>query len=95
MSEAPLYGGGVYQGLRGASVRQARPEHDLLKQPFRSRAKWEQLKSSKGLIPESQGLDCLMCAMFAQQREGYFTEMCSGSEAGSYLRLIDLCITQE
>jgi len=23
-----------------------------------------------------------------------FTEMCSGSEAGSYLRLIDLCITQ-
>jgi len=23
----------------------------------------------------------------------YFTEMCSGSEAGSYLRLIDLCIT--
>ena len=24
----------------------------------------------------------------------YFTELCSGSEAGSYLRLIDLCITQ-
>ena len=24
----------------------------------------------------------------------YFTEMCSGSEAGSYLRLMDLCITQ-
>jgi len=24
----------------------------------------------------------------------YFTEMCSGSEAGSYLRLIDFCITQ-
>jgi len=24
----------------------------------------------------------------------YFTEMWSGSEAGSYLRLIDLCITQ-
>ena len=24
----------------------------------------------------------------------YFTEMCSGSEAGSYLRLIDLCITK-
>ena len=24
----------------------------------------------------------------------HFTEMCSGSEAGSYLRLIDLCITQ-
>ena len=24
----------------------------------------------------------------------YFTEMCSGSEVGSYLRPIDLCITQ-
>jgi len=24
----------------------------------------------------------------------YFTEMCSGFEAGSYLRLIDCCITQ-
>ena len=24
----------------------------------------------------------------------YFTEMCSGCEAGSYLKLIDLCITQ-
>ena len=24
----------------------------------------------------------------------YFTEMCSGSEAGSYVRFIDLCITQ-
>ena len=24
----------------------------------------------------------------------YFTEMCSDSEAGSYLRLIDFCITQ-
>ena len=27
----------------------------------------------------------------AQRR---FTEMCSGSEAGSYLRLIDFCITE-
>ena len=24
----------------------------------------------------------------------YFTEMCSGSEAGSYLRLVERCITQ-
>ena len=24
----------------------------------------------------------------------HFTEMCSGSEAGSYLKLIDACITQ-
>ena len=29
-----------------------------------------------------------------QFENNYFTEMCSGSEAGSYLRLIDFCITQ-
>jgi len=29
-----------------------------------------------------------------QTSEDYFTEMCSGSEAGSYLRLIDFSITQ-
>jgi len=28
------------------------------------------------------------------RENNYFTEMCSGSEEGSYLRLIDLCITQ-
>ena len=27
-------------------------------------------------------------------QNNYFTEMCSGSEAGSYLRRIDFCITQ-
>jgi len=27
-------------------------------------------------------------------RNNHFTEMCSGTEAGSYLRLIDSCITQ-
>ena len=29
-----------------------------------------------------------------QFKTNYFTEICSGSEAGSYLRLIDFCITQ-
>ena len=29
-----------------------------------------------------------------QYENNYFTEICSGSEAGSYLRLIDFCITQ-
>ena len=28
------------------------------------------------------------------QNQIQFTEMCSGSEAGSYLRLLDSCITQ-
>jgi len=27
-------------------------------------------------------------------RHNYFTEMCSGSEEGSYLRLMDFCITR-
>jgi len=27
-------------------------------------------------------------------KNNYFTEMCSGSEEGWYLRLIDVCITQ-
>jgi len=27
-------------------------------------------------------------------KNNYLSEMCSGSETGSYLRLIDLCITQ-
>jgi len=30
----------------------------------------------------------------SQSKINHFTEMCSGSEAGSYLRLIDFCITQ-
>ena len=30
----------------------------------------------------------------SQCKNSYFTEMCSGSEAGSYLRLIDFCITR-
>ena len=27
-------------------------------------------------------------------KNNYFTEMCSGSEEGSYLMLVDLCIAQ-
>ena len=34
----------------------------------------------------------LLCA--SQFKNNYFTEMCSGSEAVSYLRLIDFWITQ-
>ena len=30
----------------------------------------------------------------SQFKNNYFTEMCSGSEEGSYLMLIDFCITQ-
>ena len=30
----------------------------------------------------------------SQCKNNYLTEMCSGSGAGSYLRLMDFCITQ-
>jgi len=36
-----------------------------------------------------------MCPCFRFRfKNNYFSEMCSGSEEGSYLRLIDFCITQ-
>jgi len=34
------------------------------------------------------------CPTLDLWRGNYFTEMCSGSEAGSYARLIDCCITE-
>ena len=37
--------------------------------------------------------DSTPTAHSSQFENNYFTEMCSGSEAGSYLRLIDFCIT--
>ena len=36
----------------------------------------------------------LACYHELKSTDMHFTEMCSGSEAGSYLRLIDSCITQ-
>ena len=33
-------------------------------------------------------------SVFRSFKNNYFTEMCSGSEVGSYARFIDLCITQ-
>jgi len=37
---------------------------------------------------------CLFGGWGSQFKNNYFTEMCSGSEEGSYVRLIDLCTTQ-
>jgi len=44
------------------------------------------------LRPEGVAKSMARCSMFGRN---YFTEMRSGSEAGSYLRLIDFCITLE
>ena len=46
------------------------------------------LDPRRGLLP--LGGSCVR----GQFENNYFTEVCSGSEEGSYLRLIDLCITQ-
>jgi len=46
-------------------------------------------------IPASPDLrPCRSSRVTHQFKNNQSTEMCSGSEAGSYLRLIDLCITQ-
>ena len=35
-----------------------------------------------------------VCSPTSQSKNKYLEETCSGSDEGSYLRLIDLCITQ-
>jgi len=48
--------------------------------------------SSDVILPAREVDDVhLPCSQF---KNTYFAETCSGSEAGSYLRLIDFCITQ-
>jgi len=37
----------------------------------------------------------MLASTHSHFKNNYFAEMCSGSEAGSYLRLIDFCITQQ
>jgi hypothetical protein len=44
-----------------------------------------------GSGPAESGWDAIASS---QSESSYFTETCSGSEAGSYLRLIDFFITQ-
>jgi len=50
---------------------------------------------STGSTTEPAGIaEGLVVCGSSQFKNNYFTEMCSGSEEGSYLRLIDVCITQ-
>jgi len=70
----------------------------------RFRAKMEHLKEFQVLLPESQGQNMALTVVYVPYSLGsgrgapvvdsYFTEMCSGSEEGSYLRLMEFCITQ-
>ena len=48
-----------------------------------SNRKQDVFDSGGGLVEEGRGF-----------KNNYCTEMCSGAKAGSYLRLIDFCITQ-
>ena len=45
------------------------------------------------ILPSSGAL-CASPRTSPAFKNNYFTEMCSGSEAGSYLRRVDSCITQ-
>ena len=46
------------------------------------------------LVLEERALGQIQHLPEIRFKDNHFTEMCSGSEAGSYLRLIDSCITQ-
>ena len=59
---------------------------------LRKRAKNQQLSRPS---PECPGSIVARGGLSSQFKNNYFTEMCSGSEAGSYLRLIEFCITQQ
>ena len=48
-----------------------------------------------GRLRGAARMDRYSSQIYSSQFENiYFTERCSGSESGSYLRLIDFCITQ-
>jgi len=47
-----------------------------------------------GLFTSGHSGAAVQICQFCQFKNNYFTEMCSGFEAGSYLRTIDFCITQ-
>jgi len=64
MSEVPLHTPVDMLNLRCRFVNFAA----TLKYKVRFRAKRGKLSMCQGLLPESQGLDCLVCAAFARQR---------------------------
>ena len=60
-------------------------------------------RDNLGILPESQGQSQALSVLYvpskpdsrrSQLKKNCFTEICSGSEEGSYLRFIDFCITQ-
>jgi len=54
----------------------------------RQRARKGPIEARNPYVPQN------LRAPHTQCQNHYFAEMCSGFEAGSYFRLIDLCITQ-
>ena len=45
-------------------------------------------------LPENHLVRLRLQKVLSHGENNYFTQVCSGAEAGSYVRLIDLCITQ-
>ena len=74
------YGGGAVSSERGTTVEDSR--------------EFQRVLENGGATVERRRDESCTDRYSSQFENNYFTEMCSGSEAGSYLRLIDLCITQ-
>ena len=70
-------------GKGNINAHGARPVHLIITMIKR-------IRTSRLSPPELERVPLLHC----DRKNNCFTEMCSGSEEGSYSRLIDLCITQ-
>ena len=72
-----------------------KPETRNPKPETRNRNPKHETRNTKPEIRRAPGQRCrAIGAPQSQFENNCFTEMCSGSEAGSYLRLTDFCITQ-
>ena len=79
LRSGPFPEAGLSARERAASLPPCYPKPDLLRLPC-----YPKPEPEVNLLPETR----------YQFKNYYITEMCSGSEAGSYSRLIDFCITQ-
>jgi len=95
MSEVPLYSLCMSLVPRRAATGDlfARERESTGYEPVDFRVKFR-LESLAGLPGTSQDKLQFRTRYSSQFKNIYFTEMCSGSEEGSFPRFIDFCITQ-
>jgi len=91
MNEVPLYSQVDILGVRYKSAIFREPGPDSLAKPNHTKPELDiQLRF---VLPHKK-VDESVPVGDTSFENNYFTEMCSGSEAGSYLKLIYFCITQ-